>query len=137
MAATLLQAVQERYVAVLPTAPTLWVGGIPEGESNNLPNVSLHHGGEVPTYQQSDGDPGVTYETGTLYFAVYAVGLDAAEALAGDIKTAFSSRSLTVDGRNSAIFRRNYVVALDPFRSKEGHPVYSVRIDYESYIDGG
>lgn len=145
VATTLLGALSQLLDAspvgtALRAAGGVWVGGVPE-DKPTLPFLAVLNHSEKPFLE---GAPAVIEEDGYFELAVYQIGLQQAEALAGLVKalldptpsTAPGGRvELAIDGAALAkVWRLDYCVRLAPWKAQDGRYVYEVLMPCASFV---
>lgn len=123
----------------------LWVGGVPE-VFTVLPFVCLANFHERPDWN-FEGQ--IVEETSTFDFLLYAVGLAAAEKLAGDIKAVFDPSSspkagktagafvqlpLATTSTNSWLERQDYTIRAVEYRAADSSWVYEITLPYKAFV---
>lgn len=142
MAQTLLGAItayfdQSSAAAIVSTSGGLWIDEIPEKPT--FPLVALMHNGETPEYEFEE----YYLENGSVQFEVFAVGCQAAEALALRVKAAFDPlvdttqaiAALSIDNARPVYMKRvGYKVSSVGSRDLNGNQVFQCSIPYETVV---
>jgi hypothetical protein len=132
---TMTQAVMERWAAITPTLPTLYLEEIPE-DKPQLEGAYYLHQGEPPTpaaYPTRALKP-VMLE-GRFAFVLFNVSAVALETKAFQIMGGFTVDSLAMNSpQETTLFRTNYQLQATKFRDRNDLVVYAATISYRLLI---
>lgn len=124
----------------LASAGGTWVGGIPE-DKPSLPFLAVLEHSERPLWSEAAC---LTAEDGNFVLAVYEIGLQQAEALAGLVKTLLDPPSPAVrpgfveldiaDVGLCYVKRLDYRVRLAPWKAQDGRHVFEILMPFATYL---